>query len=307
VNSGLSVALENSKAEAVVCGGYNYLAFWQALFWARQRSATFLSWIESNARDRRSGDPVLEFLKRKFLGNCDAVIVAGKSSYEYVRAYSIRAEKIYTAPNAVDIELFARGANEVRQKEGSRRDELGLPTRFFLYVGRLVPEKGVFELLQAYGTLSQDLKQNLGLVFVGDGPARESLMQSAPPEVQFRGFAQREDLPNYYGLADAFVFPTHSDPWGLVVNEAMACGLPIIASDRAGCVEDLVTDGWNGRVVSPQNVEQLAAAMGAMALDEKMRITMGENSRARISTFSPQACAAGIAAAIVSAGESRHA
>ncbi len=76
----------------------------------------------------------------------------------------------------------------------------------------------------------------MGLVFVGDGPARSALLQCAavinPGSIHFAGFAQRELLPAYYALADAFVFPTHTDPWGLVVNEAMACGLPVISSER---------------------------------------------------------------------------
>ncbi len=77
-----------------------------------------------------------------------------------------------------------------------------------------------------------------------------------PGAVCFPGFAQREDLAGLYALAEALVLPTHSDPWGLVVNEAMACGLPIIVSSVAGCAADLVEDGWNGYVVPPRDVEK---------------------------------------------------
>jgi glycosyltransferase involved in cell wall biosynthesis len=306
LNSGLSAALEKARPDVIICGGYNYLASWQSLFWTRQRKVPFIAWVESNARDHRSGDPATEFLKRKFLRSCAAVIVPGKSSFQYVRGYLVPEDVIFTAPNAVDTELFAQGADTARQNAASRREELGLPPRFFVYVGRLVREKGVFELLQAYGTLSPDLQAQVGLVFVGDGAARASLSQNAPTGVQFKGFAQRDQLSNYYGLADAFVFPTHSDPWGLVVNEAMACGLPIIASNAAGCVADLVTDGWNGRVVAPQRTEELASAMTELARDSEIRATMGKRSRERISAFSPQACAAGIAAAVIFTSGARH-
>jgi glycosyltransferase involved in cell wall biosynthesis len=306
LNSGLSATLEKARPDAVICGGYNYLASWQSLFWARQRKIPFVAWVESNARDHRSGDRATEFLKGKFLRSCAAVIVPGKSSFGYVRGYSVPEEIIFTAPNAVDTELFARNAEEARRRARERREELGLPPRFFLYVGRLVPEKGVFELLHAYGTLSQDLKAQIGLVFVGDGAARASLVRDAPDGVQFVGFAQRDQLSNYYGLADALVFPTHSDPWGLVVNEAMACGLPIIASDAAGCVADLVTDGWNGRVVAPSRVEDLASAMTELAQDQVLRTTMGNHSRERISAYSPEACAAGMASAVISLVRARH-
>jgi glycosyltransferase involved in cell wall biosynthesis len=306
-NSGLDAVLEEARPEVIVCGGYNYLASWQALFWARGRHIPFLAWVESNANDRRSGNPAVEFLKRKFLDSCSAVVVPGRSSLEYVRGYSVSEDKISTAPNAVDTELFARRAAEARQQAVALRRKLELPLHFFLFVGRLVREKGVFELLQAYGTLSKDLRAEMGLVFVGDGPARSELMQNTTDGIQFTAFIQRDELANYYGLADVFVFPTHSDPWGLVVNEAMASGLPIIASRAAGCVADLVQDGWNGRVVAPHNVKELAAAMTTLAENSALRAAMGKRSAERIVAYSPEACAAGIANAVVSAGGARDA
>ena len=306
LNSGLSAALERAKPDAIVCGGYNYLASWQSLFWARQRQIPLLAWVESNARDQRSKNPAAEFLKKRFLRRCAAVIVPGKSSFEYVKGYSVTGETIFTAPNAVDTDRFWQGAEEARGQAESLCKELGLPARFFLYVGRVVPEKGVFELLHAYGTLSKDVRAQMGLVLVGDGAARTALMKSAPDGVRFKGFAQRDQLATYYGLADVFVFPTHSDPWGLVVNEAMSCGLPIIASDVAGCVADLVTDGWNGRVVASRCVNELAAAMTELVRDSELRASMGKHSLERISAFSPEACAAGLATAVAFAVGASH-
>jgi glycosyltransferase involved in cell wall biosynthesis len=123
----------------------------------------------------------------------------------------------------------------------------------------------------------------------------------------FIGFAQRDELAGYYALAETFVFPTHSDPWGLVVNEAMACSLPIICSSAAGCAEDLVTHDWNGRLVPAHEVARLASAMLDLARDEKMRLKMGTRSRQRIDQYSPQICADGLAAAALGAGVFRHA
>jgi glycosyltransferase involved in cell wall biosynthesis len=120
--------------------------------------------------------------------------------------------------------------------------------------------------------------------------------------VQFAGFVQREQLAVYYALAETFVFPSHSDPWGLVVNEAMACGLPVISSEAAGCTADLVQDGWNGRVIRRSDVAQLTAAMEELAQDSVLRVTMGNHSKERIVRYSPEACAAGIAEAALSRG-----
>jgi glycosyltransferase involved in cell wall biosynthesis len=111
-------------------------------------------------------------------------------------------------------------------------------------------------------------------------------------------------LAEFYALADALVFPTHSDPWGLVVNEAMACCLPVIASDVAGCVSDLIEDGWNGFVVPVSDVRRICSSMELLAKGDDLRGQMGERSLQRIREYSPEACAAGIAkAAFVACGD----
>jgi glycosyltransferase involved in cell wall biosynthesis len=170
-------------------------------------------------------------------------------------------------------------------------------------VGRLVEEKGVFDLVEAYAQLDSGLRSQIGLVFAGDGTEHEALVERAskitPGTIQFPGFVHREQLPELYALADGFVFPTHSDPWGLVVNEAMACSLPIIVTDVAGCALDLVQDGWNGFVVPPRDPSQLAAAMAQLIKDSSSRVEMAVNSRKRIEAYSPAAWAEGIVKAVI--------
>ena len=215
--------------------------------------------------------------------------------------YGVLERDVFTAPNAVDTELFAQRAEAVRQQAEKHREALQLPPRFFLFVGRLVREKGVFDLLEAYGKLAPELRTLVSLVLVGDGAARAEVdrraRQIAPGQVRCAGFVQRDHLADYYALAEGFVFPTHSDTWGLVVNEAMACGLPVIASDAAGCLADLIEDHWNGRVIRRGDVIQLASAMEELGRDSALRTQMGNHSRKRILRYSPGACAAGIAQA----------
>ena len=233
-------------------------------------------------------------------------MVPGKSSFEYVRKYGAAAEDIFTAPNAVDTDLFARRASEVRSDSSTFRQALHLPPRFFLFVGRLVAEKGVFDLLEAYGKLSAELRQLIGLVFVGEGEVRSELERRSkdivPGQVLCQGFAQREELAAYYALSEALVFPTQTDPWGLVVNEAMACGLPVITTTAAGCTADLVENSWNGRVIRSGDVGELASAMEDLGRDPVTRSQMGNHSSERILRYSPKACADGIANAALSWG-----
>jgi glycosyltransferase involved in cell wall biosynthesis len=302
LNRGLNKALQRFGPDVILCGGYNYFASWQALRWASRRAVPFVVWVESNAYDHRRHLPAVEFLKRKFLSACDAFVVPGIASRNYLKSFQIPEELIFTAPNAVDNEFFAGTAAAVKK---ASRNGYNLPPRFFLYVGRLVREKGVFDLLAAYATLPAGLRSEIGLVFVGSGAAETQLRNNArsiqPGHVHFAGFVHKDELARFYAFSDVLVFPTHSDPWGLVVNEAMACGLPVISSDVAGCSADLVNDGWNGRVIPPRDVTQLASAMQDLACNHELRSQMGLNSRERILMHAPFNCAAGLAQAALSA------
>ena len=306
LNWGVEKALRRVSPDFVICGGYNYVASWQSKSWAQRNRVLFGLWSESTIKDLRSSHAFVESLKTKFLRNCDAFVVPGKSSVEYLKNYGVAEEVIFTAPNAVDTRFFAQRAAVIRRNAAMQREALQLPARFFLFTGRLVPEKGVFDLLRAYGQLEPELRKGIGLVFVGDGAARSVLQDCAaaihPGSIHFAGFVQREDLPAYYALAEALIFPTHTDTWGLVVNESMACGLPVISSVAAGCVADLITNGWNGHVVSTGDVGQLSSAMDEVSRDADLRSLMGQRSKERIEQYSPEAWAAGMARAVLPAG-----
>jgi len=306
INRGLWSALNKVSPQVIICGGYGYAASWEALMWARLRKAEFVLWSESNRQDSRGERAWVEWMKAYFLRHCDRFVVPGKASFEYLRLLGCPAATILTAPNAVDNQLFATQAENIRSHATEFREKLELPSRFVLFVGRLVPEKGIFDLLAAYAKLEDSLRSEVGLVFAGDGVSREELMLVAKRiragTVCFPGFAQREDLAGLYALAEVLVLPTHSDTWGLVVNEAMACGLPIIVSSVAGCSADLVEDGWNGYVVPSKDSEKLSVAIDSVLRHPDLKRHMGARSAERIRNYSPEACADGLASAAIFAG-----
>ena len=302
LNWGVRSALRNSSPDAILCAGYSYLASWQAAMWARHHAVPLLLWTESTSYDLRHRHAPVEFMKKRFLRLCRGFAAAGKASREYLLALGAPGQSIHFAPDAVDVQFFSTLAIKAREQDGKLRALRGLPARYFLCVGRLVMEKGVFDLLSAYHALDGETRSQIGLVFVGDGPARAELRRRAAEVgsgvVKLVGWLHRERLPEIYALAEALVFPTHSDPWGLVVNEAMACDLPIIASEVAGCVPDLVENGWNGLLVPPADVPALTNAMSAIFQQPELTSVMRTHSRERIQSYLPEACAEGLAKAM---------
>jgi glycosyltransferase involved in cell wall biosynthesis len=299
LNRGLMSALRLASPDAIVCGGYNYLSSWQALRWAKRNRVPFVLWSESTSNDHRYNRTLVELLKRKFLESCDAFVVPGKSARQYLEQFDVPPAKIFTAPNAVDTVLFSAAQSRAQQPSTRLRSRLALPDKYYLFVGRLVRAKGVLDLLEAYALLAPELRERFSVVFAGDGPMRSELEARAreiyPGTIHFAGFVHRDDLPAYYALADCLVFPTHSDTWGMVVNEAMTSGLPVICTRVAGCAADLIRD--NGRLVSAGNLGELALAMEEIARDPDLRGRMACESRELIRSFSPENCAAGLAQA----------
>lgn len=302
LNFQVTKSLADCRPDAIVCGGYNYLAFWQALRWARRKRVPFLLWSESTACDQRGEYGVVEALKGVFLRRCDAFVVPGKSAFHYLEKLGISQQDIFVARNAVDTDLFANIAQEAHRHDPQLRSQLTLPERYFLYVGRLVQEKGVMDLLSAYALLPETMRQQIGVVIVGDGPLRAELEAAArdiyPGTIQFAGFIHRERLATYYGLAECLVMPTHTDTWGLVVNEAMACGLPVICTNVAGCAKDLVRD--NGKLTEPGNIQQLHEVISVLVSDPELRLSMAKKSADLIREYSPESWAMGMAQAALS-------
>jgi glycosyltransferase involved in cell wall biosynthesis len=298
---GMRSALEEHSPHVMISGGYNYLASWQAQRWARTHHVPFLLWSESNAMDARKNRWPVETAKKKFIHSCQGYVVPGTAAAAYLKTFGVPERQIFVAPNAVDVEFFRKSAEEARH-DAALRHRLSLPSRYLLFVGRFVRAKGVLDLLSAYAALAAEIRQEVGLVLVGDGEEKDELVRRScqidPGRVIFPGFLQKVDLPPLYALAEALVLPTHSDTWGLVVNEALACGLPVIVSDVAGCVADLARDGDNGYVVRARDVDGLSHAMRNLLGDAGERERMAARSCEIGAGFTAQAWAQGIADAV---------
>ena len=161
----------------------------------------------------------------------------------------------------------------------------------FIYVGRLWWGKGLGYLLDAFAHAQEAFKDEMSLLLVGDGPEEGDLRRQAAERgirnVIFAGFHQKPELPKFYAASDVFVFPTLGDPYGLVVDEAMACSLPVISTRAAGEIRDRIEDGINGYIVPPENPSALAERMLELTRNAELRDKMGKSSYEKIKDHTP--------------------
>ncbi len=213
-------------------------------------------------------------------------IPGGIRQAEYFRYYGIPEEKILISHMTVDTaKLHATitpSRCEFRRMRGIPEDQVVM-----LFVGRLVEQKAIDTLLAAF-ELAALREAHLGLAIVGDGPERnlvEDAVKRYPGRIWFPGRENQQGVVSWMRSSDVFVLPSRREPWGLVVNEAMVCGLPVIATDACGCVDDLVQPARNGYVVPVDDVEKLAEAMTSLAGNPTKRMEMGEAARQMIAPW----------------------
>jgi glycosyltransferase involved in cell wall biosynthesis len=195
----------------------------------------------------------------------DGAKVPGPDGAALATRYGLPAERTATVTQSIDIEHYGRGLDMPADERQARREKLGLTGCVFLYVGRIWTGKGLDELFAAYRQL-RATRDDISLLVAGDGMDNDRYIasESSVPGVRFAGFVQPAVLPELYAIADVLVFPTHGDPNGLVVEEALAAGLPVIVSDAAGDIEARVPASV-GRVFPVGDVQALTSAMSALA------------------------------------------
>lgn len=281
--------LSRLDPDVVLVPGYYTLPALAAALWVRlhQRSAILMT--ESTADDH-TRIPWKETLKSLLIRTLfDSAVTGGLAHQRYLHQLGFPADRIGSFYDVVDNTSIA---NHTRALRLQPPEIFGLPSTYFLYVGRLAPEKNVIGLVQAWLAFREG-GGAWPLVLVGDGPESDrlrSLVAGSPfaRDVHFAGHKGSRDLPPFYAFAGCFVLPSTREPWGLVVNEAMAAGLPVIVSNRCGCAEDLVAPSRNGFVFDPSHPDQLLACLrrvGSAPADELD--SMRDSSLQRISLFCP--------------------
>lgn len=303
---GLKDVLQSLAPKAVLVVGYSprfhQMAFYQA--WMARYPILFRGETTDHARQRRwayatGRDQMLRFLYHR----CNRLLYVGCRSYEHFQRLGCPDEKLVFSPYCVDASAFDCDEAARARLRPLARACLGITERqtILLFSGKLSPRKGPDLLLRALKALPSELRTALVVLFMGNGEMRnvlENLAQEPPSlKVHFLGFQNQTCLSSYYHAADLMVLPSvHSEPWGLVVNEALHHGLPCVASDAVGSVPDLVEPGTTGEIFKTASVGELG-----LAIQRALCLTgfgsVREKCREKVGGYSVEKAAEGIAKA----------
>lgn len=309
LNWGLGRRLKRGAFDVLWVHGYTRLTSILGIVAAKRLGLRVMVRDEANGADVRANG-AREAVRRIFYTVlsrfADAFLAIGTLNRDYYRRAGVAEERIFSVPYAVDNAFFRERAARAASGREALRRELGLMARrpVILFSGKLVSRKGPLLLAEAYKRLSWDARSEPEpyLLFAGDGELRGAIEKFATDlgwrSIRVLGFKNQSELPGLYDLCDLFVLPSSYEPWGLVVNEVMNAGKPVIASDCVGCWPDLVKPGVNGAVFPAGDAQALGDTMAATLSDRDNLYRMGEASRGIIDKWSFDEDLAGIRAAL---------
>jgi glycosyltransferase involved in cell wall biosynthesis len=292
VNPGLWKLVREGGFDVVVCYGYRSTSHWIAAVGARSSGAK-LVWTSDATRlaprPDASGAWWKARVKRMLLplvfGSGDAVLTPSTHGMRYLSAVGVRRARIFMTPFVVDNAFFGEGAKDT-DRAAVRKDWDVPPDAFVaLFSGKLAPWKRPADLLEA-----AVLASNIVVVYAGDGVMRTELERRAQvrgleDRVRFLGFVNQTELPSLYASADVLVLPSEYEPFGVVVNEAFACGTPAIVTMECGAAGDLVRDMETGFTYPWGDVAALADRLNDLCADPSLRERLASGAQSRISRW----------------------
>jgi glycosyltransferase involved in cell wall biosynthesis len=307
-NFGLWKLIRGGHFDAVVTmTGYRYASFWIALTAAKASGASVLFGTDAHQLAPRDGTSWKVILKRwlwpRLFGLADIVIVPSSGGTGLMRSLGIPSERIVLTPYSVDNDWWIAESAKVNRREVRAGWNIPDDALVILFCAKLQTWKRPHDLLRAFA--QADIKDSF-LVFAGDGPLRSKLEAEASSlgvasRVRFLGFVNQTKLPPIYRSCDLFVLPSEYEPFGVVVNEAMLCGCPVIVSNRVGARFDLVEHGSTGFIYPVGDVEALSGLLSEMMSSRERLKQMGNNARERMTDWSPRDNVDGIVEAITRA------
>jgi glycosyltransferase involved in cell wall biosynthesis len=283
VTPGVVGALTDIRPEVVVVSGWSTFAAQAAITWCGLKGVPYLLVVESHDEGPRSGwrRTVKGTVVPPIVERAAGLLVTGTLARDSMIARGAHAERVRVFANTIDVERFGDQVDRLAGTRAELRHALGAEDDdvVVLSVARLAREKGLDTLVRAVAAAADP---RLLLAAAGEGPQRGALVALARElgvRLVLTGDVEWERIVELYASADVFALLSEREPWAVVVNEAAACGLPLVLSDRVGAAHDLLRDGENGRLVAAGDVGAAAAALRELAADPKLRRAQGARSR----------------------------
>lgn len=276
-NPALFAEIKEWGSDAVLVYGWNYRSH---LTLMRQAAKCLPVYFRGDSHLLNQQSFLKETFKKVFLNwvykPVSMAFYVGSHNKRYYKAFGMKEENLTFAPHAVNNCHFHKPSPylaELRKKISYKENDT-----VFLFVGKLEPIKDPLTLLNAFFALKE--KVNVKLIFIGEGPLKKELQELAKgmANIYFLGFQNQSQMPSVYALSDVLLLPSISETWGLVVNEAMAAGKAVVASDKVGCAADLIQEGVNGYTFAAGNYKALAAVLQKLIADRGRVKSMGKAS-----------------------------
>ncbi len=299
----LEQAFAEQKPDAVAVNGWSDPSAVIALFWCKKNNIPSIVMSES-AQGDENRVWWKEVLKKIIVRQFGGALVGGIRHKNYLIALGLKKDQIFAGYDVVDNKYFETAADNAEGQRHLWQEKKNLPANYFLVVSRFIEKKNLFFVIKAYGQYYNKTGNSAWhLLILGDGPLKGQLTMLVNElglnhVVHFEGFKQYNDLPIYFGLAKAFIHASTIEQWGLVVNEAMASGLPVIISERCGCVPELVHNGKNGYVINPLDQGALTNILQKMSGNSVTLEEMAKESKKIVANFDSDKFGSGLLEAV---------
>ena len=289
MNFGVWAEVRKNRPNAVILMSWMNVTWWVLIAACLTYKVPFLYMTDANAHGHERVPRWKKWIKHAFLGKfvfrrAAGFLCAGTANLEYYAYHGVPENKLVPFAYSGGYETMLQASVELTPSKSRLRTEQGIAesTIVILYCGRLSKEKALFDLLDAFRTV-QSQHPEVILALVGDGGLRKELEARVAElnlqSVRFLGFQNRKEIAKYYVTADALVLPSFRETWGIVVNEALCFGLPVIVSDQVGAGDDLVLHEYNGFRFPSGDVEALGRCIKTLVeLPKEERLAMGHRS-----------------------------
>jgi glycosyltransferase involved in cell wall biosynthesis len=289
-NPSLIKEIKSWQPNAVLIFGWSFKSHLACMRYFKGKLAVLFRG-DSTLLDETPG--IRKWIRRFFLkwvyASVDHALYVGSHNKAYFLAHGLKEAQLHLAPHAVDNDRFNRNAKAYEQDAADWRRKLGISDDHFvvLFAGKLETKKNPEFILNLAASVEND---RFRFVFVGNGPLENELKIKAAKDkrITFLDFQNQQKMPVVYRLGDVFILPSKGpgETWGLAVNEAMACGKPVIVSSKAGCAADLVEDTRNGMIIKQNNLNECVSYLYALQNDHLKKREAGLKSLNIISRFS---------------------